>query len=279
MNILVSIITPTFNRAYILATAIQSILSQTYKNWEMVIIDDGSTDNTKELVMSFKDERIKYLYQKNAGPSAARNKAFSISKGEWIAYLDSDNELLPNYLEVMIDWITKNPFALYALPKGRRTLELYERDKLVKMIDDSEDFPENLTIEDIFMRRLHFDGNGFMHSRTIFEEGIRWDEKISRMEEWEFVMQIGERHPNNFLYVQVPLVNYHQRFGGDGLVSNTTYKQWAETFEYIYQKHKNDTQLEGQTWYPNRVKKYLKLEKDFQAGKAPAPHLRYFTKN
>lgn len=213
MNILVSIITPTFNRAYILATAIQSILSQTYKNWELIIIDDGSTDNTKALVLSFKDERIKYLYQKNAGPSAARNKALAIAKGEWMAYLDSDNELLPNYLEVTTDWITKNPFALYALPKGRRTLELYEKGKLDKMIDDSEDFPENLTVKDIFMRKLHFDGNGFIHSRKIFSEGIRWDEKISRMEEWEFVMQIGERHPDNFLYIRVPLVNYHQRFG------------------------------------------------------------------
>ena len=279
MNNLVSIVTPTFNRAYILTTAIKSILSQTYKNWEMIIIDDGSTDNTKELVLSFEDKRIKYLYQKNAGPSAARNKAPLTAKGEWIAYLDSDNELLPNYLEVMIDWITKNPSALYVLPKGRRTLELYENDKLVKLIDDTEDFPKNLTIKDIFMRKLHFDVNGFMHSRRIFEEGIRWDEKISRMEEWEFVMQIGERHPGNFLYVQVPLVNYHQRFGGDGLVSNTTYKQWAETFEYIYQKHKNDIQLKDQTWYPNRVEKYLKLDKDFQKGKAPAPLLRYFTEN
>lgn len=279
MEILVSIITPTFNRAYILATAIQSILSQTYKNWEMIIVDDGSTDTTKELVSSFKDERIKYIYQKNAGPSAARNKALLTAKGEWIAYLDSDNELLPNYLEVMVDWITKNPTALYALPSGRRTLELYENDKLVKLIDDSADFLKNLTVKDIFMRKLHFDGNGFMHSRKFFEEGLKWDEKISRMEEWEFVMQIGERHPDNFLYVQVPLVNYHQRFGGDGLVSNTTYKQWAETFEYIYQKHKNDTQLKDQTWYPNRVEKYLKLEKDFQKGKAPAPHLRYFTEN
>ena len=85
MNNLVSIVTPTFNRAYILTTAIKSILSQTYKNWEMIIIDDGSTDNTKELVLSFEDKRIKYLYQKNAGPSAARNKAPLTAKGEWIA--------------------------------------------------------------------------------------------------------------------------------------------------------------------------------------------------
>lgn len=245
----------------------------------MIIVDDGSTDNTKDLVLGFKDKRIKYLFQKNTGPSAARNKAFPIVRGDWIGYLDSDNELLPNYLEVMINWVEKNPTALYALPKGRRTLELYKNNKLIKLIDDSVDFPPNLTIKDIFMRKIHFDGNGFMHSRKIIEEGIKWDKKINRMEEWEFVMQIGERHPGNFLYVKVPLVNYHQRFGGDGLVSNTTYKQWAEAFEYIYQKHKNDKQLENQTWYPDRVKKYFKLDKDFQEGKAPAPHLRYFQKN
>ncbi len=275
-DILISIITPTFNRAYILGTAIQSVLTQSYANWEMIIVDDGSTDNTKKLVSDFQDERIKYVCQKNNGPSSARNNGLSVAKGQWITYLDSDNEFLPNYIEKMLEWIEREPETFYALPMANRTLELYEDGRLVKVIDDSKDFPEALTIKDIFMRKLHFDGNGFMHSRKIIDEGIRWDEHLRGMEEWEFAMQIGERYPENFLYVPLQLVNYHQRFGGDGIVSNTSYKQWADAFEYIYTKHKNDIQLQGQMWYPERVEKYLKLEKDFRKGKAPAPNVRYF---
>src|SRR3990167_1338260 len=105
----VSIITPTYNRAYVLGNAIDSVIKQSYKDWELIIIDDGSADKPKELVQTFSDERIKYIYQKNAGPSAARNKGLSMARGSWIAYLDSDNELYPNYLQVMFNWIRKNP--------------------------------------------------------------------------------------------------------------------------------------------------------------------------
>ena len=74
-KILFSIIIPTYNRAGMISKAINSVLSQTYPNWELLIINDGSTDNTEEIINSFKDNRIKYLYQKNSGKSAARNRA------------------------------------------------------------------------------------------------------------------------------------------------------------------------------------------------------------
>ena len=273
----VSIITPTYNRAYVLGNAIDSVIKQSYKDWELIIIDDGSADKPKELVQTFSDERIKYIYQKNAGPSAARNKGLSMARGSWIAYLDSDNELYPNYLQVMFNWIRKNPRTLYTLPKVHKTLDLVKNGKTVKSIDVSdEDYPEKVTVKDIFRRKIHFDGNGFIHSRRITEEGIFWDENLMRMEEWEFAMRIANDFPNAFLYIPVVLMDYHQRFGGDGLVSNTTYEEWAEAFEHIYQKVRNFKLLEGQKWYPDRVKKYQQLAKDYKEGKAPAPYMRYF---
>jgi glycosyltransferase involved in cell wall biosynthesis len=89
----ISIITPTYNREIFLPATIDSVLGQTYKNFELIIIDDGAVDNTRALVKSYadKDPRVKYLYQQNKGQSVARNYGLSIATGEFICFLDSDN--------------------------------------------------------------------------------------------------------------------------------------------------------------------------------------------
>lgn len=94
-----SIILPTYNRANLLPRAIESVLGQTYDHWELIIVDDGSTDNTKEVVEGYRDDRIKYIYQENQERSAARNHGIEESKGEWICFLDSDDEFPPERLQ------------------------------------------------------------------------------------------------------------------------------------------------------------------------------------
>lgn len=93
-----SIILPTYNRAHFLPKAIESVLAQTFDDWELVIVDDGSTDNTKEVVVSYKDPRIIYIYQENQERSAARNNGIIHAKGEYICFLDSDDYYLPEKL-------------------------------------------------------------------------------------------------------------------------------------------------------------------------------------
>ncbi len=122
---LVSIITPTYNRAYILGKAIESVRAQAYTNWELVIVDGGSTDNTKQLVESYNDSRLKYFYQKNQKQIAARNHGLEVAVGEWIVYLDSDNTLRPVCLATIVEWITKNPETVWGFPRGTRVQELY----------------------------------------------------------------------------------------------------------------------------------------------------------
>lgn len=273
-----SVITPTCNRAYILSNTIKSVLDQTYTDWEMIIVDDGSTDDTKSLVDSFNDKRLKYIYQEHNGVSSARNKAFEYMNGEWAVYIDSDNELLPYYLEELSKYIINNQGVLYLLTKGNRTLELYKDNKLIELIDDSKDFPDHLTVEDIGVRNIHFDINGFAHSRKIIDDGIRFDEEMDSLEDWDFVLSICEKYPDNFMYLSKVLFNYHQRFGGDGLVSNASYGKWSGSFERIYQKHKKDRALKNQKWYPDRVDKYRKLEEAYQRGETVPNYLRYFTK-
>jgi len=101
MSDLISIITPTFNRAHLLAETIESVLAQTYPAWELIVIDDGSTDKTTEVVKQYadKDSRIQYFFQENKGASAARNVGIRKAKGKYLAFLDSDDLYFPDSLK------------------------------------------------------------------------------------------------------------------------------------------------------------------------------------
>lgn len=104
---MVSVIIPTYNRAYVIKKSIDSVLSQTYSDFELIIVDDGSTDNTKDIIEAYKDSRIKYVYQENSGACAARNNGVLLAKGEYIAFHDSDDTWLPDKLEKQIQAINE----------------------------------------------------------------------------------------------------------------------------------------------------------------------------
>ena len=95
----ISVIIPTYQHADFLGDAIDSVLAQTYKDYELIIVDDGSTDGTREIVAAYGNQ-IKYIYQDNRGLSAARNTGILASKGEYIGLLDADDVWLPNKLEM-----------------------------------------------------------------------------------------------------------------------------------------------------------------------------------
>lgn len=107
---LVSIIMPSYNTANYIGESINSVLSQTYENWELIIVDDCSTDYTDEVVKKFlNDKRIKYFRNnKNSGAAISRNKALREAKGRWIAFLDSDDLWVPEKLEKQINLMEKN---------------------------------------------------------------------------------------------------------------------------------------------------------------------------
>lgn len=113
-NGLVSIITPTWNCGRFIAETIESVKAQTYADWEMLIVDDCSTDNTREVVAEFqkKDPRIKYhCLDKNSGAAVARNTALRMAKGRWIAFLDSDDLWTPEKLEKQLRFMKDNGYA------------------------------------------------------------------------------------------------------------------------------------------------------------------------
>jgi len=107
----VSVIIPTHNRAAFLEEAIESILFQDYKDFELIVVDDGSTDGTRELIRTY-GERVIYLHQDNKGVSCARNRGIENSTGKYIAFLDSDDKWLPKKLSSQIDFFSCNTDAM-----------------------------------------------------------------------------------------------------------------------------------------------------------------------
>jgi len=105
-----SIILPTFNRSHMIHNAIESVINQTYENWELIIVDDGSTDSTKTVVNKYKklENKIKYIYQNNKERSAARNKGIEQANGDWICFLDSDDMYYKNHIDEFKSLIEKN---------------------------------------------------------------------------------------------------------------------------------------------------------------------------
>jgi len=109
---LVSVIIPTYNREDLVCEAIQSVLEQTYRNFEIIVVDDGSTDDTKQALIPYKD-RITYIYQENQGGAAARNTGIKAAKGKYIAFLDSDDLWFPQKLERQVEILDNHDdFAL-----------------------------------------------------------------------------------------------------------------------------------------------------------------------
>ncbi len=126
-----SIVIPTFNRADKLQKAIQSVLNQTYTDFEVLIMDDGSTDHTEETVKSFQDPRIKYFWDKNSGgPATPRNRGIQLAQYEWICFLDADDSWKSNKLEICkknisdeVDLIYHNLILIDGMSKSRGVIK------------------------------------------------------------------------------------------------------------------------------------------------------------
>ncbi len=99
MNPFFSVIIPTYNRLPFVRKAVESVLTQTWKDWELLVIDDGSTDGTPQWIRTLTDPRVVYRWQENQGVSMARNTGLRLAKGEWVAFLDSDDRFTPRKLE------------------------------------------------------------------------------------------------------------------------------------------------------------------------------------
>ncbi len=111
----VSVIVCVYNKESHIARSVQSVLSQTFSNFELIVVDDGSTDGSADVVRRFNDPRLRLVCQENAGECGARNRGISEARAEWLAFLDGDDEWLPTFLERMMAAATKAPSAVCAI--------------------------------------------------------------------------------------------------------------------------------------------------------------------
>jgi glycosyltransferase involved in cell wall biosynthesis len=161
---LISIVMSVFNGEKYLEDAIQSILNQTYKNWEFVIINDGSTDLTESIVQSYQnDHRIKYFYHKNIGLAKSLNRGIQLARGEYIARLDSDDRAFPERLQKQVDFFISNPDVVLL---GSAYLQLdASAGMALSIINPPQD---NLGCR----KKLKFGHSVFHHSSVMFKRQI-----------------------------------------------------------------------------------------------------------
>lgn len=111
---LVSVVVPTYNRAQLLPRALQSALSQTHASLEIIVVDDGSTDSTREVVgrIADADSRVRYVHQANQGLAGARNTGIATAQGDYVTFLDSDDELCPDHVALRAEYLDENPATM-----------------------------------------------------------------------------------------------------------------------------------------------------------------------
>lgn len=187
-NPLVSIILPTYNRASLVNFAIESILNQTYMNWELLIIDDGSVDNSRSIVHNYtnRDNRIKYYYQENQGASSARNLGLGLSKGEFITFLDSDDLYLPRKIELQLkEYFETRSKIILCFSKIL--------DSGILFSEKTPEIPEDLFMALFLKTKNVFAGTPllFIYAELIKSNFIKFDETLPAMEDWDFLVSLS----------------------------------------------------------------------------------------
>ncbi len=210
----VSVILPTYNRAYVLWRAIQGLLAQTEQRWELIVVDDGSTDCTQRLLEEFRDPRITAMRTDNYGPSAARNLGLQRAAGEYIAYLDSDNVWNAEFLEQMLAAAQASPDEMLWYCGAAVTFWERESSGQWRVIECFDEPRRQYKGADIW--QLHGpDANCIMHRRGIAEAVGGWDENCRWLEDWDFFLRVALRYPDRTRWVPTILVDYRQ-VHGDG---------------------------------------------------------------
>lgn len=212
----VSVIIPTYNRSKVVCDAIDSVLAQTYQDFELIIVDDGSTDDTKEKLKPYLiDERIRYEWQENAGVSAARNKGVTLSNGGMISFLDSDDLWKVDKLELEVGFLKKHLDVSVVFSDT----EVYSGDSFnpswLKSRPIFSKFLSGLSVADggvlrqrdislYLIEEFPVKGCNFSLTRQAFLRAGIFDHSFMAAEDWEFFIRLGLTE--NFGYIDQVLV-------------------------------------------------------------------------
>ena len=235
-NPLVSIIVPCYNQGCFLEETLESVISQTYNNWECIIVNDGSTDNTESVAMKYtkKYDRFKYIYQENKGLSATRNMGISNSFGKYILPLDSDDKIGSKYIERSVEILENNPNVeivycdaeLFGLSNGKWNLPEFSLEKILG---------ENCIFCSAFFRRETYDivGGYKTNMKYGFED---WDFWLSIIE--NFWLSIIEKKKKNCIIHKINEVQFYYRIRKKSMLSSMNSERLYKMRKQIWENHR-----------------------------------------
>lgn len=223
-NVFFSIILPTYNRKHVLGRAIDSVLDQTFTNYELIIVDDGSTDNTEDFLKeNYKEylfSKIFYVKIEHSGVCSARNHGLKIARYEWICYLDSDNFLDKNYLEIYTSYIVLFKDKCY-----------YSRFKIIN--EDSEEiFSFKFDYKKIFKHNIA-DLGVFVHHRDIYKKFGGFDQNLRRYVDWDLFLRYTENNEPIFIPIVTLYYDNLKRLDRITKVNSTDQDSW----NYVIKKN------------------------------------------
>ena len=202
---LVSIIIPTYNRAHLINETLDSILAQTYSNWECIIVDDGSTDNTAKLADKYvyKDSRFQYYCRpidKIKGPSSCRNYGFELSKGKYVTWFDDDDVMFSNALEKRVSLFTTKTDVVIC------KLQHFDFQKNV-ILNETNIISDNIIADYLIGTLLYFVSGPIWKKEFLLQQKELFDENLTNLDDWDFNLRMLYANPNKILINEV-LINY-----------------------------------------------------------------------
>ena len=204
-NSLISIIIPTYNRSHTLIPSVDSVLHQTYKNIELIIIDDCSTDDTESVVKSIGDSRIIYFkLNKNSGACVARNKGIELAKGEYIAFNDSDDIWLPEKLEKQLKFLDEQKADVTTC-----MMNVYdENNQLMYIFPESKQIKNEQLSQDSLLE-YNCTSTQLLFGKAECFKNNPFDSSMPRFQDWEECLRLSEKY--NFVFQNEILVNTFQQ--------------------------------------------------------------------
>ncbi len=224
----VSIVIPTYNRRQYLQRAIDSVTAQVFTDFELLIVDDASTDDTASFVESFSDRRIRYhRHDVNRGAPAARNTGLRLATGEFVAFLDSDNEWLPQRIEKQVELFSRLPDSVGVV---------YANNKVLNEINHTETvwaFGLRGNLYKEFLRRPFIDFITPLIRKSCFDKIGMMDENVPSYQEWDTFLRLAKHYEFEFVpeVLAVYYIHPHDRISRDAL-------REAEGWQYVFDKHR-----------------------------------------
>jgi len=282
---MVSIIIPVYNGEHYIAEAIDSLLKQTYNEIEIIVVDDGSEDNTAGIVKSF--SQVIYIHQDNQGVSASRNLGMSVAGGDYIAFLDADDLYTPKKVEKQVDVLINNPDidVVYndgiETDKNKRTLNILKSEYV---FENQADF-----VAFLLFRQIVPVPASIMIRKKCINENVFYSREYVQAEDYDFILRLAERY--KFKYIPETLYIYRRH---ENNLTNAHYLQQKSELEVLRKLGFDRIEsIVGQALFPSFEKRFLlakiymkmneySLARDIMqqlAGQKPEPYLWFYLGN